>query len=101
MAARLAERVASVPPGAALGRALQDLARRHRGQVRYARVLNWLLFCAYPPGERWHVLERFYRLPEPTIERFYALQMTARDRSRLLLGRPPRGFSVRLAWARL
>ena len=100
VAARLAERVASVPPGAALGRALQDLARRHRGQVRYARLLNWLLFCAYPPAERWHVLERFYRLPEPTIERFYALRMTTADRARLLLGRPPRGFSVRLAWAR-
>lgn len=101
VAVRLAERVASVPPGAALGRHLLDLARRHRGQVRYARVLNWLLFCAYPPSERWHVLARFYRLPEPTIQRFYALQMTTTDRARLLLGRPPRGFSVRLAWARL
>jgi len=101
VAVRLAERVASVPPGAALGPALLDLARRQRGQARYARVLNWLLFCAYPPGERWHVLERFYRLPEPTIGRFYALQMTALDRARLLLGRPPRGFSVRLAWAHL
>jgi lycopene beta-cyclase len=100
VAVRLAERVASVLPGAPLGPALLDLARRHRGQARYARLLNWLLFCAYPPGERWHILERFYRLPEPTIERFYALQMTGADRARLLLGRPPRGFSVRLAWAR-
>jgi lycopene beta-cyclase len=101
VAVRLAEIVAAVPPEQAFSRALEDFARRHRSQARYAWLLNWLLFCAYPPDERWHILERFYRLPEPTIERFYALQMTAADRARLLLGRPPRGFSVRAAWARL
>jgi len=101
VAVRLADLVAAVPPERAFSRALEDFARRHRGQARYAWLLNWLLFCAYPPGERWHILERFYRLPEPTIERFYALQMTAADRARLLVGRPPRGFSVRAAWAHL
>ena len=99
VAVRLAELVAAVSPEEAFSPALEDFARRHRGQARYAWLLNWLLFCAYPPAERWHILERFYRLPEPTIERFYALQMTAADRARLLLGRPPRGFSVRSAWA--
>lgn len=101
VAIRLAELVASVPPQQAFSRALTEFARRHRSQARYAWLLNWLLFCAYPPAERWHILERFYRLPEPTIERFYALQMTVADRARLLLGRPPRGFSVRAAWAHL
>jgi lycopene beta-cyclase len=101
VAVRLAELVAAVSPEQAFSPALEDFARRHRGQARYAWLLNWLLFCAYPPAERWHILERFYRLPEPTIERFYALQMTAGDRARLLLGRPPRGFSVRSAWAHL
>ena len=48
------------------------------------------------------MLERFYReMPEDTIRRFYALDMTVGDRARLLLGRPPRGFSLRLAWAHL
>lgn len=99
VAVRLAELVAAVPPAQAFSSALADFARRHRGQARYAWLLNWLLFCAYPPAQRWHILERFYRMPEPTVERFYALQMTAADRARLLLGRPPRGFSVRAAWA--
>ncbi len=27
------------------------------------------------PSDRYHVLERFYRLPEPTIRRFYALEL--------------------------
>jgi len=101
VAVRLAELLAGRPPEAAFGPALAALARRHRAQARFAWLLNRLLFCAYPPPERWRVLERFYRLPEPTIERFYALGMTAVDRARLLLGRPPRGFSVRFAWARL
>lgn len=101
VAVRLAELLAGLPPEQAFGRALLALARGHRRQARFARLLNWLLFCAYPPGERWHILERFYRMPEATIERFYALQTTAADRARLLVGRPPRGFSVRFAWAHL
>jgi lycopene beta-cyclase len=102
VAARLASLVASLPPERALGPELRTFARRHRAQARFAHVLNWLMFQAYPPSSRWHVLERFYReMPEDTIRRFYALDMTVGDRARLLLGRPPRGFSFRLAWAHL
>jgi lycopene beta-cyclase len=102
VAVRLASLLASLPPEAALGPGLHAFARRHRAQARFAHVLNWLMFQAYPPSSRWHVLERFYReMPEDTIRRFYALDMTLGDRARLLLGRPPRGFSFRLAWAHL
>ena len=102
VAVRLASLVASLPPERALGAELQAFARRHRAQARFAHLLNWLMFQAYPPPSRWHVLERFYReMPEDTIRRFYALDMTVKDRARLLLGRPPRGFSFRLAWAHL
>jgi lycopene beta-cyclase len=102
VAVRLASLVASLPPERALGPELQAFARRHRAQARFAHLLNWLMFQAYPPPSRWHVLERFYReMPEDTIRRFYALDMTVTDRARLLLGRPPRGFSFRLAWAHL
>ena len=102
VAVRLASLVASLPPERALGAELQAFARRHRAQARFAHLLNWLMFRAYPPASRWHVLERFYReMPEETIRRFYALDMTVEDRARLLLGRPPRGFSFRLAWAHL
>jgi lycopene beta-cyclase len=35
------------------------------------------------------VLERFYRLPEPLVHRFYAGRLTFLDRARILSGRPP------------
>jgi lycopene beta-cyclase len=35
------------------------------------------------------VLERFYRLPEETIQRFYAGDLSTLDRIRLLTGKPP------------
>jgi len=102
VAVRLASLLASLPPERALGHELQAFVRRHRAQARFAHFLNWLMFRAYPPASRWHVLERFYReMPEDTIRRFYALDMTVADRARLVLGRPPRGFSLRLAWAHL
>jgi lycopene beta-cyclase len=102
VAARLAALLASLPPERAVGPELLAFTRRHRAQARFAHLLNWLMFRAYPPGSRWHVLERFYReMPEGTIRRFYALEMTVWDRARLVLGRPPRGFSFRLAWAHL
>jgi len=40
-----------------------------------------------------HVFERFYGLPDALVHRFYALELTAFDRARILVGRPPRGFS--------
>ena len=41
------------------------------------------------PAARRKVLERFYRLPEPLIERFYAGDLTRADQARILIGRPP------------
>jgi lycopene beta-cyclase len=54
-----------------------------------------LLFRAMRPAERWTALDRFYRMPESTIVRFYGSRSTAVDRIRLLLGRPPAGVSWR------
>ena len=48
-----------------------------------------MLFKAADPPERYRVLERFYRLPEPLIGRFYAGRSTFTDRARILAGRPP------------
>jgi hypothetical protein len=57
-----------------------------------------MLFRWYPPSQRHHVLEQFYRrLPDETIMRFYSLQLTALDRARMLLAPPPRGLSLRAA----
>jgi len=99
VAARLAELVAALPPHRLFGSELRRFVRGHAVQVRFARLLNWLMFRAYPPARRWRVLERFYReMPDDTVRRFYALRTTRGDRARLLLGRPPRGLSLRHAW---
>ena len=95
VAVRVAERLAACPPEA-------GGARRARRPGPPARAPGPLL----PPSQlaallrlpaeaqRWQVLERFYRLPEATIRRFYALELTLADRARLLLGRPPGGLSL-------
>jgi lycopene beta-cyclase len=100
VAARLAELVASLPATALFGTELDELARAHRAQVAFATRLNRMLFGWFAPEDRYHVLERFYGLPEPVIRRFYALQMTAFDRARIFVGRPPRGLSLRAALGR-
>jgi lycopene beta-cyclase len=48
-----------------------------------------MMFRAAEPSERYRILERFYRLPEPLISRFYEGSLTWRDRVRILTGRPP------------
>jgi lycopene beta-cyclase len=62
--------------------------------MRYCFWLNRLLFGAFAPEQRFEVLQRFYGLPADTIRRFYALELTRLDRTRILCGRPPRGFSA-------
>jgi lycopene beta-cyclase len=94
VAVRLALHLAAHPPHAALGAEYARWLRAHRRQVRFCLGLNRMLFTAFAPERRYHVLERFYRLPSPTIRRFYALETTAADRARILCGRPPKGFSL-------
>jgi lycopene beta-cyclase len=77
-----------------LERTLADVAQ----QQRFACWLNRLLFRAFAPRDRHRVLERFYRLPEATIARFYALESTSLDRARIICGKPPKGFSATGLW---
>jgi len=100
IAARLALHVASTTPETLFGDSYDSLAREHARQQRYACLLNRLLFQAVPPEARRNVLERFYKLPEPSIARFYALSTTALDRARILCGRPPRGLSLTRAFTK-
>jgi lycopene beta-cyclase len=95
VAARLAETIARLEPEELAGPEVRSLARDLRRQARFAKALNRLLFRWFDPALRWHILDRFYRLPEETIRRFYALDMTAGDQARVLVGRPPHGFSLR------
>lgn len=97
VAARLAALIAARPASELFGESLANHARAHRAQLGFALRLNKMLFQWFPPELRYHVLERFYGLPEDTIARFYALQLTALDRARFFLGRPPRGMSWRAA----
>jgi lycopene beta-cyclase len=48
-----------------------------------------MLFLAADPAGRLRVFQRFYKLPRPLIERFYAGDLISADRFRLLVGRPP------------
>jgi lycopene beta-cyclase len=95
VAVRLALYLAARPAGAAPGLEYARWLAEQRRQARFCLLLNRLLFSAFAPEQRHHVLERFYRLPESTIRRFYALDTSAPDRARILCGRPPRGFSLR------
>lgn len=95
VALRFALFIASRPAAAARGADYARWLREHRKQQRFCVRLNRLLFEAFAPEQRHHVLERFYRLPVETIRRFYALETTATDRARILCGRPPSGFSLR------
>jgi lycopene beta-cyclase len=93
LAVRLAHLIATSEPREVHGR-VAAFGDALRGQLRFATFLNQLLFRAMRDDTRRNVLERFYTLPEGTIRRFYALDMTAGDRARIVCGRPPRGFSL-------
>lgn len=76
-------------PGEQLAALLEDRARRHWARTAFYRRLGAMLFEAGAPDERYRVFERFYRLPAPLIERFYAARSTRLDRARVLCGKPP------------
>ena len=56
---------------------------------RFLRLLNRMLFFASAPSQRYRLLQRFYKLPQKLIERFYAAQSTPFDKLRILSGKPP------------
>lgn len=83
--------------GESLERVSHVWAANHWRRGRFYRMLSRLLFGAAEPDQRRRVLERFYRLPEPLIERFYAGRSTAADMARVLAGRPPVPLGAALA----
>jgi lycopene beta-cyclase len=94
IAARVAQAVATAA-GAELERTLAALAASHTRQARFCILLNRMLFGGFAPAAQRNVLERFYRLPEASIERFYALALNRSDPLRILCGRPPTGLSLK------
>lgn len=73
----------------AIEQACHAYAREHWRQGRFYRMLTRMLYGAAEPDLRYKILERFYGLPEPLIERFYAGQSTPADALRVLAGKPP------------
>ncbi len=92
LADAVADAVAERGPDAGLA-AIDAVTRRVSAKSwRHAwfyRMLNRLLFVGAGTGERRAIMERFYRLPEPLISRFYAGQTTPVDMARILVGKPP------------
>ncbi len=76
-------------PGDQLGALLEAQARNHWRATKFYRRLGTMLFGVPDPNKRYRIFERFYRLPEGLIERFYAGKSTRGDRMRVLVGRPP------------
>jgi lycopene beta-cyclase len=95
LAARVALAIAKSRTPEATSAAVGAIARQLQPQRRFGQLLNRLMFEAMPPAARWTAFERFYRLPEATIARFYASASTWGDRARILIGRPPAGLSWR------
>ncbi|MES2830464.1 MAG: lycopene beta-cyclase CrtY [Pseudomonadota bacterium] len=90
-AVRLADEIAASP---ALGtgmiyRHIHQFSLRQWRSQRFMRLLNRMLFFASAPPQRYRLLQRFYRLPQNLIERFYAAQLFFVDKLRILLGKPP------------
>jgi lycopene beta-cyclase len=76
-------------PNADLAGVTRSLAKAKWQSGGFYRMLDTMLYRAAAPDQRYRVLEHFYRLPEPLVERFYAGQSTWHDRMKLLSGRPP------------
>lgn len=99
VALRLALHVAAHWP-AVFGPAYDALADEHEGQARFAHLLNDLLFNAAKPELRWMIFRHFYELPDDLTLRFYSATLTAGDKRKMFLRRPPPGVSFLKAMAR-
>ena len=83
--------------GEQLADRIEQRARDHWRRTRLYRMLGTMLFGAAEPERRYKVFERFYRLSEPLLERFYAARSTKIDAARILTGKPPVSISRALS----
>lgn len=91
LATGLADLIASQPEleSSSLAELIQQFSARQWQRQRFFRLLNRMLFLAGSPSRRWQVMQRFYRLDDQLIARFYAGQPTLYDMARVLTGKPP------------
>lgn len=90
-AARLADSIAALPTltTETLKTTIRGVSTQAWADRSFYRLVNRMLFRAGLPDLRYRVLQRFYRLPQPLIERFYAGRATRMDKLRILTGKPP------------
>ncbi|TPE63603.1 lycopene beta-cyclase CrtY [Sandaracinobacter neustonicus] len=90
-AVRLALMVAALPDlsGAAIDAAVRAHAAELWNSRGFYRLLNKMLFRGAFPDERRQILERFYKLPDGLVSRFYAGHSSLADMARVLTGKPP------------
>ena len=84
-------------PAWELAATVHAMAHEHWSATAYYRALGRMLFDAADPDQRYLIFERFYRLRESLIERFYAARSTRFDKMRILTGRPPVAISRAVA----
>lgn len=98
-AARLADEIAALPvlTTANVRARVEARSKQLWAERAYYRLLNRMLFRAAAPGRRYVVLERFYRLGQGLIERFYGGRSTLADKARILIGKPPAPITAALA----
>lgn len=75
--------------GEDLARFCETRARAHWQSMSFYRTLVRMLFEAADPEQRVVVLQRFYGLSGPLVERFYAGDSSLADKVRILTGKPP------------
>jgi lycopene beta-cyclase len=90
-AARTADAIAALPrlTSAAARACVEELSKAEWRRRGFFRLLNRMLFRACAPELRYRVLQRFYRLSAPLVQRFYAARLTGWDKARILTGKPP------------
>lgn len=67
----------------------RDWAQKHWSGQSFFRMLNRMLFRACEPQNRYKILENFYRQPDRIIEHFYKGQLSAGEKIRMFLNKPP------------
>lgn len=90
-AVRIAKRFAEMRDfrAEAVRESLETYGRETELGRSFFRFLNRMLFEGAQPATRYRVLERFYRLPEALVNRFYAGRLAPLDYCRILVGKPP------------
>lgn len=89
-AVRVIEALLEAPPEQkTFAEALKNYRQDRRSDRAFFRLLNRFMFKASGPGERYRMLQFFYKHDPLLISHFYAGKMSTLERLRFFLGKPP------------